>query len=119
MKAGDLRHRITIQQLTQTRSTTDRSVVKTYTTFAEVFAYVETLSGRKFWATRAVNSETTHEITIRYRAGILPTMRVLWEGQTLEIQEVKPDPRKTWIYMTAKEVLNTDVPPALAPAGGA
>lgn len=100
-----LRHRITIQQLTQTRDPTDRSVVKEYTTFAGTWADVEVLSGRKFWATRMVNSETTHEIIIRYLPGVLPTMRIVWEGQTLEIQEVKPDRSKTWIYMTAKEVL--------------
>lgn len=107
-----LRHAITIQQMIQTRDATNRSVKKEYVDFVNVLADVEALSGRKFWATRMVNSETTHEIRIRYQSGITPStevpepppLRILWEGQKLDVQEVKPDARRLWIYMTAKEV---------------
>jgi SPP1 family predicted phage head-tail adaptor len=73
--------------------------VKTWTTFKEVHAQVQALSGREYWQSKQVNAETTHKINIRYLQGVLKTMRVIFGSQVLEIESVLPDERKTEVVM--------------------
>ena len=93
MGAGKYRHRITIQQLTTSKGSLG-GVVKTWSTFATVRAQVLALSGREFWQSKQVNADTTHKVTIRYLSGVLPTMRIVFDGRILEIESIIPDERK-------------------------
>ncbi len=77
MRAGDLRHRVTIQQLTTTRDA-EGVTTETWTNVATVWAAVEPLQGREYFQAQAVNAEVTTRVRIRYRAGIVPTMRILF-----------------------------------------
>lgn len=75
---GEFRHRITIQQATETRAS-DGSDVKTWSTFeASVPAKLATTGGREYNAARAVTAELTHLWQIRWRKGVTPKMRVLY-----------------------------------------
>jgi len=46
---------------------------------------VEPLQGREYFAAQQMQAVTNHRVTIRYRAGVLATWRVVWRGQPLEI----------------------------------
>lgn len=87
MQAGKLRHRITIQEPVVARNGFNEAIT-TWSAVATVWASVEPLSGREFFAAEHVQSEITHRIRVRYRAGIAPTMRVVFNGRYLMIESV-------------------------------
>lgn len=102
--ASRLRHRITIQQLIRTD---DGAGGKTevWTTFASVFAGVEPLHGRERYLQQQVQSEVTHRIPMRYRAGVTPAMRVLFEGRIFRIDSVIDiEERHTEMQLMCQEV---------------
>ena len=86
MQAGKLRHRIQIQQKTAGRDPVTGEVNEAiWSSFAEVWAAFTPLSGREFIAARAAQSEATARVVIRYRPGVLPTMRILYRGDIYTI----------------------------------
>jgi SPP1 family predicted phage head-tail adaptor len=90
-QAGLLRHRVTIQQVTEARDTFG-GIERTWATLATVWAAVEPLSGREYLAAKQQEAETTTRIRIRYRSGITSQMRVIWGEASYEIVSVIPDP---------------------------
>jgi SPP1 family predicted phage head-tail adaptor len=76
-QSGKLRYLVSIEQQASTRDAFGAEQ-DNWTTFAQVYAGFETLSGRELEAAQKINAEITSKITIRWRAGILPEMRVNW-----------------------------------------
>lgn len=105
MKAGSLRHRVTIEQQTTTKGAKG-GVIKTWTTFAERWASVEPLQGREFYDAQKVNSEARYKVVLRYLAGVLPTMRVKYGTRTFEIVSppINPGERNIELHLLCKEV---------------
>ncbi|AWY43856.1 head-tail adaptor protein [Pseudomonas putida] len=102
MRAGLLRHRITIQEpgLIQDPDTGEM-IPGWVTVWEKVAASVEPLSARDLIAAQAVQSEASGRVVIRYRAGVLPTMRILHRGDVYEIQgQPLPDPVSGLEYLT-------------------
>lgn len=97
--AGDLRHRVLIQQQVTTR---DEDGVQTtsWVDVATVWASVEPLSAREFIQSGQTQAAVTARITIRYRAGLLPTMRLVHRGQTYNIAGLLPDKASGLEYIT-------------------
>ncbi len=87
MRAGQLRHKIKIQQKTTTKDS-EGIPFETWTDFAAVWAAIEPLQGREFFSAQAVNAQVTTRIRIRYQAGISPTMRVSYGTRVFDIQAV-------------------------------
>lgn len=87
MNAGRLRHRLTLQEPVEARNSYNE-VITTWALVAVVWGSVEPLSGREFFDAEHVQSEITHRVRLRYRAGITPEMRVLHEGRDLRIESV-------------------------------
>lgn len=50
------------------------------------------LSGREYLQAAATQSEVTARVTIRYMAGVVPTMRLVHDGTAYRIEAVLPDP---------------------------
>lgn len=105
MRAGLLRHRVTIQNLT-TAQDSFGDIVETWSDFATVWAQVEDLSGREFFAAAQVNSEIKTRVRIRYMEGIKPTMRILHGTRTLEIisPPIDPDGKRRILELLCREV---------------
>lgn len=82
-----LNHRITLQ----TPSTTENAFGETGTTWADtliVWAQVEPLRGREYFAAQQVNAEVTHKVTMRYTHGIVPTMRIKYGLRYFDITSI-------------------------------
>lgn len=77
MRAGRLRHAVQLQTLLGSANSFGESE-PSWQDFDTAWAAIEPLKGREYDAARARNAETTHIITLRYREGIVPTMRVRW-----------------------------------------
>lgn len=97
--AGDLRHRVLIQQQVTTR---DEDGVQTtsWVDVATVWASVEPLSAREFIQSGQTQAAVTARITIRYRDGLVPTMRLVHRGQTYNIAGLLPDKASGLEYIT-------------------
>ncbi|VVN83860.1 hypothetical protein PS704_01312 [Pseudomonas fluorescens] len=64
-------------------------------------ASVEPLSARDLIAAQAGQSEASGRVVIRYRAGVLPTMRIIHRGDVYTIQgQPMPDPVSGLEYLT-------------------
>jgi len=78
MRAGRLRHRLRLQQPTETRGA-DGSFSRGWSTVATVWGGVEVLRGKEFFEAHQMNSETVYRIVLRYGdawAGIADDWRV-------------------------------------------
>lgn len=111
MRSGTLRHLIRVEQKTIDVSG-DGDRTETWTTFAEVWASVETGNGREFFAARQVIADLTHTIRMRYIVNITPDMRIAYDdlktGRTryFDIKSIlNPDERDEMLTMQATEVL--------------
>lgn len=102
MRAGDLRHRIEIQhQVTPRDPVTLEFGEPEWQVFATVWAQVAPLSARDFIAAQAGQAQATGRMVIRYRSGVLPTMRILFRDEVYSI--VGPplaDPKSGLDYLT-------------------
>lgn len=85
--AKRLRERITIQQPARVADAHGQ-MVETWTTFATVWAAIEPLQGREFFSAQQENAETKTRIRIRYREGVMPDMRVVYDSRYYNIRSV-------------------------------
>lgn len=90
MQAGRLRHRVTLQQGTETLGAAG-DVSRTWTDVATVWGEVRPMSGREREIAGQLQSEETHTVRIRYRADVTPQMRLSWGGGTLHVVSVSAD----------------------------
>lgn len=102
VRSGDLRHRIAIQSTALIQDAQTGEMVEGWVTLWEkVPASVRPLSARDLIAAQASQSEATSRIVIRYRAGVLSTMRILYRGDVYNMQGPPlPDPDSGLDYLT-------------------
>ncbi|MET1069990.1 MAG: phage head closure protein [Pseudomonas prosekii] len=87
MQAGKLRHRIEIQHKIILRDpSTGDFLDPAWVEFATVWAGIEDSSARDLVAAKAAKSQATGRMVIRYRPGVLPTMRVIYRGEIYSIE---------------------------------
>jgi SPP1 family predicted phage head-tail adaptor len=111
LNAGLLRHRVQIQQRSSAQdSYGQQSMI--WTTVATVWALIEPLSSRELLAAQAVQSDTTHQITVRYNAVFATAMkaaalRLLYGTRIFNITgSTNWEERNAMIILTASEGLN-------------
>lgn len=102
MRAGVLRHPIEIQHKVAVRdSATGEFGEPSWQTLASTWAAVESLSARDLIAAQAAQSEATARIVIRYRADVLPAMRIVHRGEVYSIEGPPlPDNKSGLDYLT-------------------
>jgi SPP1 family predicted phage head-tail adaptor len=94
-----LRHRITIQEKAEEFTSYGEGIGYVWTTWAaDVPAEVLTGPGRDFITAAAKQSETSARINMRWVPGLLPSMRILWDGRVYDIESMETDvtARKEW-----------------------
>lgn len=87
MNAGELRHKITIQKLENSQDSFGQPV-ENWPDVVTVWASVNPIVGKEFFAAETVNSEVTHRIRMRYKSGITPSMRVKFKDRFFSIKSV-------------------------------
>lgn len=100
MRAGPLRHRITIERPAYQQDPLTGEMVASWVLVAKPWARIESLSARDFIAAAASQSEITTRITIRFREGVDSTMRILHRGKIYNIHGVLADPDSGLEYLT-------------------
>lgn len=78
--SGKYRHRITVERAEQTRSPIGEAVTAWVPYLSRIAAQVAPLRGREYFAAGQMQAATDHRVLIRYRAGIVREMRIVWHG---------------------------------------
>lgn len=105
MNAGQLRHRVTIQQLTRVEDE-GGGHEENWADVATVWAAIKPMRGSERYEAQQVQSTLTHKVTIRYRAGIKPQMRILYGNRIFEVEAViDVDERHKWLELLCSEVV--------------
>lgn len=103
LKAGELRHRIAIQQRIEAQDPNTGDISFTWQTVAgwdKVAAAIKPLSAREFLAAQQTNSEVTARIVLRYRVGLNAKMRIVHGSKIYNIAGVLADMDSGLEYMT-------------------
>ncbi|MGH9523171.1 MAG: phage head closure protein, partial [Terriglobales bacterium] len=76
-----------------------------WSTFAQVYARVRSVSGSEQFSGQQYAPEVTHQVTIRYVAGVTPMQRIVTpDNKILEILTVNPGERQLDdVVITCKE----------------
>lgn len=82
-----MRKRITIQRIS-TRPTAGGETTDTPTLVCQAWASIEPLGGRESWLAKAQQDTSSHRIRMRYRQGITPLMRAVYQGRVFHFTSV-------------------------------
>lgn len=100
MKAGKLRHRVTIQRLSDgVQDPMTGDIVSAWVDLKTVWASVEPLSVREFIQAGASQSEVTTRITMR-KTDVRAADRILHRGKVFNVAGVLADPKSGLEYIT-------------------
>jgi SPP1 family predicted phage head-tail adaptor len=85
--AGQFNQRVVIEAPTAARDARGQraAAAPTWSPVATVWAQVQPLRGREFFAAGAIQSEATVRFRLRWRAGVTSAMRVVWRGMAYAI----------------------------------
>ena len=83
-----MRQRVTIQAYRKSRDSYGAEVETWIDLHAGVWASIEPLIGREYMAAKQLTAEVSHKIRMRYIAGIVPTMVIVWGEREFEIVSV-------------------------------
>jgi len=92
MNPGRLNKRITLQRLKTVK--VNGIATKQWEDVATVWASIEPLRGREYFAATAVNAEVTTRVKIRYRSGVTADMRGLYGSRVFDIKSPPIDPEE-------------------------
>jgi len=87
MNPGELRQRLMIQSKVVTRNTFGEEVI-TFLTRGSVWGSVRPLSSREYFLSQQAQSQVSHQVTIRYFAGLRTDWRILWGTRVFDIKSV-------------------------------
>lgn len=104
MEAGRLDRLVTLQSLVITRDSDFGGEVKTWSTFAQVWAQVDNTGGREAQSAQQQVATRTVKLTIRWLSGVTETMRAVFEGRTLEIKTVAEIGRRKSLVLMCEEI---------------
>ncbi len=105
MRSGMLRHRVMLQRLRQGQDAYG-GPVEQWEDVATVWASLEAMSGREFFASQQAQSEITQRIRIRYRPDVTADMRVVHGGTVFNVVAPLPDNRGRELVLMCREVSN-------------
>lgn len=102
-KISDLRHRVTLQAPQLTPDSGGGAAIS-WVDQAELWAYIDPLSGNEQFSKHQTETILTHKIVIRYRADVRPEMRLQKETRYFEIISVMNESeRNRWLELECKE----------------
>lgn len=87
ISAGQLDQRVTLQSKSVTRGSNGEEVV-TWAEVATVWAQVQQLRGKEFFAGAQMQQEVDVRVRLRYRSGVTRDQRLQWNGAPLDIVTV-------------------------------
>ena len=87
VRAGQMRHKITIESVVETR-TGSGAITESWETFKTVRAEVLPVSGREYFSAQTTNAQNTVKFNIRYVPNIDSKMRINYDSRIFDIQNI-------------------------------
>ena len=108
MRAGKLRHKVTIQAPGLTQDPVTGEMLPGWTDFASVWAEITDLSVKEYLAAQSAQSEVSTRVRIRFREGVNATMRIIHRGDIYNIHGVQRDPDSgiEWLTLPCSRGVN-------------
>lgn len=100
MKAGKLRHRVTLQAPGGTQDPVTGEMTPGWADVATVWAHVRYTSGREFRQSATDQAQGIGDITMRHREDVAANWRGLWRGKVLNLSAPLPDEESGRDYLT-------------------
>ena len=105
LNPGSLRHQVVIQQATYSKGTSGADE-PTWSTFCNAKAFFDSPRARKWFGSDRENVRKTYPVEMHWQAGIVETMRLLFNGRTFEIlTAVDVEERHRIMYLHVEEIL--------------
>lgn len=101
MRAARLDRRITIQSRTEAQDATTGEATYTWADVDTVWAEIQELRGREYFAARQVQADIGVKFTIRYRAGVTVLNRISYDGRVYNIRHIATLGRKAGLEIFA------------------
>jgi SPP1 family predicted phage head-tail adaptor len=106
IRAGDLRHRVTLQSPTVTQNDLGEDTT-TWPEAGTFWAAVNPLSGNELFRAKQVNAEVTHEIEMRWTPLVTPANRIKFGTRIFEIlSAINVEERNKKLLLSCKEHIN-------------
>lgn len=111
IRLGEMRHRITVQQLTETYDAETGQPTRVWTNFAtNVPACFQDIFGNENTRGGQIESQNTARFIVRYIAGYKPTMRIYFNGVFHNITDVRQVQGNTrYLELYCRSVNNGEV----------
>jgi SPP1 family predicted phage head-tail adaptor len=104
MRAGSLRHRVTLQSVGSTYDDYG-DLSDSWSTDASVWAAIVPVSGQETDIAGELSGVVTHKIKIRYKASVNPQNRITFDDRTFQIESVRNwQERNIYLELLCKEV---------------
>lgn len=87
MRSGNLKQKVTIKTFSETQNDFGE-VIQGESDFAIVYASIIPISGKEYFASKSVNAEVTHKIEMRFLSGVTPSMKIVYNNRTFNIESV-------------------------------
>ena len=108
MRAGDLRHRVTIQKRTHAQDSCGEMDI-TWSDGDTIWADIRPLRGDEFYKAQQVSAKITHKIITRYRRDINNITRLKFGERYFNVLAVMdPGERRRELNLLCEEVLTSD-----------
>ncbi len=104
MRAGLLKHRVTIETDEGTGRNSVGEHIEAWQPWGVAWAAVEPLSGQEIEDARQVAARATTKVTIRYRDGVHAGMRLTHDGEVLHVEAVLNERMEDrWLVLLVRE----------------
>lgn len=104
MRSGKLRYLATLQDVASIPNAYGEGIA-TWANVSTFHANVTDLDGQELYHAQQVIAFSNVKVSTRYRAGVLPRMRIQVNGRTLQILSVSnPDGRRRELVLLCKEM---------------
>ncbi|WP_105243760.1 phage head closure protein [Psychrobacter sp. Marseille-P5312] len=103
IKAGELRHRVTVQSFVSGGRDDDGfDLPSEWIDYKKIWAKITPLSTKDLLSAQSADSEITARMKVRYRTGldVDTTMRVIWKGRVFAIDSQGLDDSDTGVEYT-------------------
>ncbi len=104
MRAGELRHVVTIKEKTVTQNSFNEEII-TWTEVITLRAKIETTGGSEYQDVESQGAAVTQKVTIRHYPNLIPTMIVEWGDRTFQIEAVLDDNVQRATVLMCSEVI--------------
>ena len=102
---GNYRHQVSIVSVSNSPPNANGIRTPAYTTVCTTYAKIEGISSREVEWAKSFNAQTTHKVTMRWRAGIDHTMQVRFGSRTFLITGIlNPEERNVRLELLCMEI---------------